>query len=96
MSELDARMLSYDFDEERGFEEPASHDLPGPHALERVITAVLALGLVTLLAGLLGFRQAETTAVVGFGVTTAALAALFVARYRGTIPGIKHDTAGVD
>ncbi len=92
---IDPELLAYDFDEEQaGFDEPAEVAAPeSPSLFRRAAVAVLALGSLgslLFLAGLdLGggwFALAAT-----LGLTMAGAVLVFLSRFGGTTPGIKHD-----
>ena len=91
---MDARVLEYDFDEERlGFEAPQEQPAPSRSAGQQLSVAVLALGVLVLAVALLGSSIAGTWGglVLSFGMIGLGSAGYFWFEYRDTVPGIKHD-----
>lgn len=91
---IELTVLQHDFDEERlGFGEPDTPSTASLSAAEKVAAGVTALGaLGFLLCGLAGVGRGTWWAVLAsFGLLTAGGIAIFILRFRGTTPGIKHD-----
>jgi polyferredoxin len=91
---IEARYLTYDYDEERfGIAEPPKVAGPGRSAGEKASVAVIALGLLAMVVLLLGAPGTGTWSGFLFAFAPIALgtASLFWFDYRGTSPGIKHD-----
>lgn len=94
MSEVEGRLLLHEFDEEaQEFGEPETPTSRDPEPGERVAVAVIAVGLVLLLATLLvpSVRGSGWGLLLGIGIPSAGTVLYYWLRYRRTVPGIKHD-----
>jgi Pyruvate/2-oxoacid:ferredoxin oxidoreductase delta subunit len=85
--------FDYDYDEEaRGFPEPPMNPGSGYSGGQRVAIAVIALGVLALVLGLINpgwlgaWGPAATYGMIGIGVAMWGWLS-----HRGSVPGIKHD-----
>ncbi|MGI9013398.1 MAG: 4Fe-4S binding protein [Phycisphaerales bacterium] len=91
---IELPVLNHQFDEERaGFPEPARAAPKQRSVGEYAMAAIIGLGLLAfVLCGLWGWGRGSWWALLlSFGLPAVATAGFFITRYRGTVPGIKHN-----
>ena len=91
---IDAKFLDYTLDEEAdGFGEPPRPE-PRPKSVgERIAVAGIALGLLALTLALASpaWNGSWSALAASLGLLSSSTAGLFLARFRGTTPGVQHD-----